>query len=194
MKKAFLLSIIILFYISSFVSTFATTHTVTDGYFDTMTIDNDDTLIMTGGGGERLWGRGNSILDIRNTSSPYVYGESGINWITVADNSQLTFSSGSVNLLEATDNASVVLTGGQINDINIYYYSDNPEHVIIYCQPDWTYEGQYLSGLWLDNSPFNIRLYSQGATSDVFSNVTIIPEPTTICLFAVGAVLLKRRR
>jgi hypothetical protein len=189
--KLFLTSLLVA--VSS-VSVSATTYTVTDGYFDTMTIDNDDTLIMTGGGAYWLWGKGNGVLDIRNTSSPYVYGESGIGWINLRNSSQLYFSGGTVRLLDVTDNTSIVLTGGDIGEINAHYAAPGDlNHITIYCQPGWTYQGSYLSGLWLDDSPFNIRLYSQGA-SGVFENITFVPEPATVLLFGLGTFLVGRPR
>ena len=90
-------------------------------------------------------GRYNSILDISNTSSPYVSGVSGIDtklWKIV----NFIFP---VVVCEfwKTDNASVVLAGGQIQEINAYYpLPGNLNHITIYCQPDWTYQDQYLSG------------------------------------------------
>jgi len=189
--KAFMSGLLI---VVSSVSVSAATYTVTDGYFNSMTIENDDTLIMTGGGGRLIWGRDNGVLDIRNTSSPYVYGVSGIETIRLWENSHLHFSGGSLRLLETTDNASVVLTGGQIGSINAYYPGPGDlNHITIHCQPDWTYQNSYLSGLWLDNSAFNIRLYSQG-TSGVFDNITFVPEPSTLLLMGLGSFLLHRRR
>jgi hypothetical protein len=184
---------ILLMAISS-VSVFATTYTVTDGYSGSiMTIENNDTLIMTGGGLNRVNGKGNGILNISNTSSPYVYGESGIHWMSLKENSQLYFSGGSLHLLEMTDNVSVVLAGGQIDEINAYYPAPgNLNHITIYCKPDWTYQNQYLSGQWLDGSAFNIRLYSQGK-SGVFDNITFIPEPTTMLLLGLGGLLIRRK-
>jgi len=176
------------------VSASATTYTVTDGYFNSKTIAGDDSLIMTGGAGGSIIGRGNGVLDIRNTSSPYVYGASGIGSITLNDNSELYLSGGSLQYLGATDSASVVLTGGQIGEINAYYPAPGDlKHITIYCQPGWTYQDSYLSGLWLDDSAFNIRLYSQGA-SGVFDNITFVPEPTTLLLMGLGTFLLHRRR
>ena len=177
----------------SSVSVSATTYTVTDGYFTSKTIENYDTLIMTGGGAGWIWGKGNGILDIRNTTSPYVYGVSGINTITMNDNSQLYFSGGSLRYLEATGNSTIVLTGGQIGEINAYYPAPGDlNHITIYCQPGWTYQGQYLSGLWLGGSTFNIRIYSQGA-SGILDNITIIPEPATMLFLAAGGGILLRR-
>ncbi len=175
------------------VSASATIYTVTDGYFTSKTVDNYDTLIMSGGGAGSILGRGNGILDIRNTSSPYVSGESGINYINLNDDSQLYFSGGSLHLLGITGDASVVLSGGQIDEINSYYYSGDLNHITIYCQPGWTYENYHLSGQWLDATPFNIYLYSQSSTG-VFDNITFIPEPATLSLFALGGLMLRRKR
>jgi hypothetical protein len=176
------------------VSVLATTHTISDGYFNSITIKNNDTLIMTGGGGGTIWGRDNSIIDIRNTTSPYASGITGLDTIKLWENSQLRFSGGSVRLLEATHNAFIVLTGGQIDSINAYYPAPGDiNHITVYCQPGWTYQNTYLTGLWLDGSAFNIRIYSQGASS-VLDNITIIPEPTTMMLFAVGGICLYGKR
>ncbi|HPD47431.1 MAG TPA: PEP-CTERM sorting domain-containing protein [Anaerohalosphaeraceae bacterium] len=174
------------------VSAFATIYTVTDGYFNSMTIDGYDSLIMTGGGAGLIWGRDNGVLDIESTSSPYVYGVSGIGYIKLWENSQLHLSGGSVRLLEMTDNVSVVLTGGQIDEINAYYPAPGDlNHITIHCKPGWTYQAGYLSGLWLDGSSFNIKLYSQGA-SGVFDNITFVPEPATLLLMALGGSFLLR--
>lgn len=187
-------SIIILIMAVSSVSVFAATQIVTDGYFSSITIDNNDTLLMTGGGGGSIWGRDNSIIDIRGTSWPYVWGESGIEQIVMNDNSQLYFSGGSLRYLGATGNATVILTGGWIKEINAYYPAPGDlNHITIYCQPGWTYEDYYLSGLWLDGSAFNIKIYSQGA-SGILDNLTIIPEPATPMLFGLGGVVMRRKR
>jgi hypothetical protein len=187
-------SITILLIAVSSVSVFSATYTVTDGYFSSMTIGNDDILLMTGGGGRSIWGNGNGILDIRSTTSPYEYGKSGIDAITMNGNSQLYFSGGSLRHLGATGNASIVLTGGQIGEINVYYpLPGDLNHITISCQPGWTYQNYYLSGLWLDDSSFNIRIYSQGS-SGVFDNITIIPEPATLLLVALGGFILRKRK
>jgi hypothetical protein len=139
-------------------------------------------------------GLGNSILDIRNTSSPVAVGESGIADIILGDNSQLYISGGSVAHLNAGSDTTVVLTGGQIDIINGYYgYPIDTSRITVYCQSGWTHQNGYLSGLWLDNSAFHIKLVTQ-ASSDVFSNMTIIPEPASLLLLAVGGLLIRKRQ
>lgn len=176
------------------ISAFATTYTVTDGYFNSKTIDNDDTLIMTGGAGGTLWGYGNSVLDVRNTTSPFIEGISGISFIVLKEDSQLYFSGGSINFLDLSGNASAILTGGQINEIDTCFPAPgNVNHIIISCKPDWTYEGGYLSGQWLDNTAFNIKLFSQ-CTSSVLDNITFVPEPATLAFLAFGGLWMRKRR
>jgi hypothetical protein len=174
-------------------SVFAYTYEISSGYFGDLNLTGNQTLLMTGGG-YTLMGHDNSILDIRNTSSPIVRGESGLGNIILGDNSQLYISGGSVHLLDLFSNTTTTLTGGQIDIINGYYvYPIDTSRITVYCQSGWTYQNSYLSGLWLDNSAFNIKLVTK-ASSDVFSNITIIPEPASLLLLAVGGLLLRHRR
>ena len=103
-------SIIILIAAVSSVSVFAATQIVTDGYFSSITIDNNDTLLKTGGGGVQ-YGADNSIIDIRQCPG-CMSRRKRIDQIVMNDNSQLYFSGGSLRYLGATGNATVILTGG----------------------------------------------------------------------------------
>ncbi|MEN6309311.1 MAG: PEP-CTERM sorting domain-containing protein [Anaerohalosphaeraceae bacterium] len=182
-----------LFIIILNVSTFATSYTITSGYFETKTFKNSDTLIMTGGGGDSILGKDNCVLDIKNTSSPYVSGVSGLGHINMDDNSRLYFSGGSLRSLDIVDDAFAVLSGGQIGKIVTYYPISDQKHITIYCQPGWTYQNYEFSGRWLDDTPFNIELASQ-YTSNVFDNITVIPEPATMLLLGMGGLWLRTHK
>jgi hypothetical protein len=175
---------------------FATIYYVTDGdYFGTKTISGNDELVMTGGGGLTLEGTDNSILYISNTSSPVIDGESGIVNLDMGESSGLYFSGGCVYQLSIGGSATAILTGGDISEIWGYYFLPaDDSHITIYCQNDWTYEGGYLSGLWLDGTSFNMKLVTASGFSDLFSNMTIIPEPVSIFLLGLGGLFLRQRR
>jgi hypothetical protein len=140
-----------------------------------------------------LTGLNNSILDIRNTSSPVVDGESGIVTMIVANSSKLYFSGGWVSQLYIGGYTTTILSGGQIAEIwGSFLFPADASHIKVICQTNWTYQNGYLSGLWRDNSAFNIKLVTKSG-SDIFSNMTIIPEPATMLLLAVGGLLIRRK-
>jgi len=44
-------------------------------------------------------------------------------------------------------------------------------------------------GYWFDDTPFTINL----STAETYSHITLIPEPTSLLLLALGGLLLKRK-
>jgi hypothetical protein len=166
-------------------------YTITSGYKGTLWLENNDILLMTGGGINSLTGADNSTLNISNTS-PLAENSGGIWTLDLGGSSQLSFSGGQVYQMTVGGYATAVLSGGRIDEIwGYYFYPANPEHIRVYCQSGWTYQNGYLSGQWLDNSAFNIKLVTKSG-SDVFSNMTIIPEPATMLLLAVGSLLIRK--
>jgi len=139
-------------------------------------------------------------MDIRNTSSPVIAGESGIHDIDVGGTSKLSISGGCVGAIGFFDNAIAILSGGQINGIRSWYsFPANPNHVTLLCNPGYqlTYTGNVvtkISGTWLDGSAFSIKLHNYSGYSDMFSNMTIIPEPATMLLLGLGGIFLRRRK
>ena len=168
-------------------------YTIVDGIWNNITVSGMQTFLMTGGAIEYLTGKDNSILEIRQTS--FFPGTSaGIISLILSDSSQLDFSGGYVYKFSPSGDAKAILSGGQIDEIwGSYLFPADASHIKVYCQPGWTYSGGYLSGLWLDNSAFNIKLVTKSG-SDIFSNMTIIPEPATLFLLAIGGLLLKRKK
>jgi hypothetical protein len=175
-------------------SAFAYDYTVTSGYFGDMTLRNNQSLLMTGGGGDSLTGKDYSTLDIRNTS-PLVVLSGGIWGLTIADHSQLKFSGGHVDILDIGDYATATIGGGQINELRGFYSYADLQHIKIICDTyNYNTTTKILTGTWLDNSAFNIQLIDTAGYTSTWNNITIIPEPATMLLLAVGGLLLKCRK
>jgi hypothetical protein len=188
--KKIVLGLLVLVFASP---SFATIYTVSSGFFGTKTITGSDSLIMTGGGGELLTGKDYSVLDIRNTS-PLVVLSGGIWNLTIANNSQLIFSGGHVSRLDAFWNATATISGGQINKIAGAYVYASTDHIKIVCETyNYNTATKILTGTWQDNSAFSIQLIDTTGYTPTWSNITIIPEPTTLILLGLGRLFIRRK-
>jgi hypothetical protein len=177
------------------VPAFATyDYTITSGYFGTLTLENSESLLMTGGG-YSLRGEDYSILDIRNTSSPVVVGSSGIGSLVVTNYSQLYLSGGQVYQLDTRNYATAVLSGGRIDELRGFYSYADPQHIKIICETyNYNTATKILTGTWLNNSAFSIQLIDTTGYTSTWSNITIIPEPATLLLLFLGGILIRRKK
>jgi hypothetical protein len=64
-------------------------------------------------------------------------------------------------------------------------------HIQIICK-SWEYDSitTHLTGVWADNSAFSIQLDSFWAYDNM--NFTIVPEPMSLGLLALGGLLVRR--
>ncbi len=196
--KPFITGILLVAVLS--VSAFATyDYTITSGFIGTLTLENSETLLMTGGGVNSLTGKDFSVLEIKNTT-PFSISPSGGIWTLDLGNwSRLNFSGGHINWFDIDDYATAVLSGGKINTLR--NYNEQPvydKRIEIICKSyDYNTTTKKLTGIWGDDTSFNIQLsdspqYTYTPTYNILE-FTIIPEPTSLLLLAVGGLLIRRK-
>jgi hypothetical protein len=162
-------------------------------------------LVVNGGGADRIEVLNSALLEVRSTSIPinenwYV---GGILDIAIKNNSHLDYYGGQTQELTVRGNATANLYGGRIDYITNAQFVTIP-HVNIYCQPGWlwildgTQKKVGITGLWEDNSTFNIHFTSNGeyfGADPVWENINvIIPEPASMLLLGLGGLLIRRKK
>ena len=184
----------------------ATYYEITSGYTPGLTLDNSDSLLMTGGGLDILTLFESSSATIQNTSS-LVEGSGGIWEFNLAGDSHLDFSGGELRNLDIGRDATAILSGGRIDSIESSqiawewdYGVDPPEWVtnphITIESLDYSYNTptNLLTGYWLDGTDFSIQLIDVNGYSPAIENIQFIPEPATLILLGLGGLLLRRKK
>jgi hypothetical protein len=105
----------------------------------------------------------------------------------------VNMTGGNVEYLGAIESGILNLYGGLVTNslgawdfsvVNIYGYGFD------YDPYAGSKDGGQLTGFWLDDTAFSIDLYGLGT----YSHINLIPEPSSLILFALGALLIKRKR
>jgi hypothetical protein len=109
------------------------------------------------------------------------------------DDSIVNIYGGSLDILREAENSVVSLYGGSLGRfasdqngfLNLYAYDVIHHTTGGYWNGGWV-EGRYLN----DNSYFDFDI----PDDDTFLHINVIPEPTTLLLFGLGGLLLRKKR
>ena len=144
-------------------------------------------------------------LEVRYTSIPINddWYTGGIWDIYLDDDSELIYLGGDTEEISIAENAEAVLTGGRIDyitsyqDVNWWYGEPMDQHIEMIVK-DYQHNTltNLLSGTWADDTAFDIQLIDKPGYDAAIDNInfTIIPEPASLVLLALGGLLLGRKR
>lgn len=147
------------------------------------------------------------VVDIQNTA-PLEVLSGGVWEIHLTDQSRLNMSGGEVAIFDMSSESTAILSGGRIDNIGSWQiaweYEGQPAELvwvphIEMLVKDYTYNAltKVLKGTWGDDSSFRIQLIdrTQYGYSPAIDNIkfTIIPEPMSLMLLALGGLLIRWR-
>lgn len=120
----------------------------------------------------------------------------GIAVIALNHNSMMNYYGGETSGLYTYSDAQAVLRGGRIDHISSYQYvwwGDNyVPHIEIVCKEhDFNSSTNILTGVWMDDSLFNIQLHDQTGYDPAIENIFFTPEPVTLLLFGFGGLVVR---
>jgi len=168
--------------------------------FGSMGLEQNESMLVNGGGGRSLDLFYNSYARIESTPPLGTYyggGEwaGGIWSIDAAGSaSKLEVLGGEIGELDVWNTARAWLYGGVI--LTLQSAPIGPDKYIdLYCK-DYSYASGtgMLTGTWGDNSAFSIHLVNVSGYSPTIDNINFItvPEPLTLGLLAVGGLFVRR--
>ncbi len=168
------------------ISTFdASTISVTGGQVNMLGVGRLSTAHVSGG---FVYG-----LDAWDQSSVIFSEDADVFAPRVCNFANLTMNDGTVNHLGAIDAGIINLYGGLISDylvaldysvVNIFGYD------LLKTNTGGKYAYGQVYGFWTDGTAFTIDLNG----SETYSHINLIPEPTSLLLFGLGALLLRKLR
>lgn len=170
-------------------------YTISDTYYYGILTLNNESLLVTGAGANEIDSKGQSSILVINTGS-LQNNVGGIYSLDLYNSSSLDYSGGETGGFSIYDNAEATFSGGRIDYIYSYQDSDLKKHITFICDLDSVnLTGNLLTGDWMGyKGSFSITLENQAGYDSVYSNIQFVPEPTTLLLFGLGGLLLRRKK
>ncbi len=159
---------------------------ISGGYIAEFSMFDDTTADITGGQISILWGQGSSSVD--------VFTGSEIDLLRPNDSSTAIVYDGEINLLFTLGSSDTHLYGGLFTNgidavdssiVNLYVESYD------FDPTGGSFSNGLITGIWLLSSEsFSIELGAAGT----INHINFIPEPASLLLLGLGAVMLRRKR
>ena len=165
-------------------------------YVNIAELEGSEELFVLGGA-DIIDVRDYGYLEVQDTAKPLGY-HTGIYDITLYDNSELLYLGGVTEEITVRDDAVAVLKGGTIDGITIYHLPGWLSGITLYCQDGYQINAAGISGLWGDGTAFDIDFINPTGVFAPYPTanyvyVEIIPEPGTVALLGLGALMLRRK-
>jgi hypothetical protein len=181
-------------------------HTTVDmlgGLVDQMQTYDSSMLNVTGGEIYSLYAWNDSLANISGGSvrsvstwdhaTTNLYDGGSIFSLGAGISGTINMMGGTTEYLHAGGSCTFNLYGGTVTDslnawdfatVNIYGYGFD------YDPSAGNRNGGQLTGFWFDNTTFTIDLYNPVT----YDHINLVPEPSSLILFALGAFLIRRKK
>lgn len=173
-------------------------------------LQNNDSLLMTGGSCKYLTLTGDSVASIEATE-PYGPSGYGISEAEAQDDSTLTFSGGKAWSVAGRDQGKIVVTGGEFNSFflqeasNVHIHAGEIADTITLLHASYLHVYGYnlhrnpiaynnILGNWLDGTSFSLILDDGQYSHPEHVVMHEIPEPISLSILAGGFFLIRRNR
>ena len=165
---------------------------------DRISVNADESLLMTGGQVTRINSDDKCTMRIEGTDPLISEGNGGIWVLGFHGGGSLEILGGEIHEVSiGPTEGPVTISRCRIDIISSFIGPGAGKSVEFICR-DWDYDFDTykLTGKWDDYSTFDIRLWNVGGMQPVIEaiNFTIVPEPITLAMLAIGGLMTLRKK